>query len=98
MAIARKPVGARRAHVVMPDDVIREVDALVGERRRSRFIAEAVEGKLARQRLKGALAEMDGALAKVDIPGWETPEATSNWVRSLRRDEESDRTASGTPT
>ena len=78
----------RRAHVVMPQRLIDEVDALVGPRRRSRFVTEAVEEKLTRQHLKTALAEMDGALADVDIPGWESPDAAAEWVRSLRRGDE----------
>lgn len=64
----------RRVHVVMPDDLVEAVDALVGKRRRGQFIAETVEAELRRRRLRAALAEMDGALADVDIPGWETPE------------------------
>ena len=75
-----------RAHVVMPQELIEEIDALVGSRKRSRFVVEAVEDRLRRERLKAALAEMAGSLAEVDIPGWETPEATSEWVRSLRRE------------
>ena len=74
----------RRAHVVMPEDLIQAVDALVGTRRRSQFIAEAVAGELRRRRLRAAIAEMDGALADADIPGWETPESAAAWVRALR--------------
>jgi hypothetical protein len=29
-----------------------------------------------------------GALADVDIPGWETPEAAAAWVRGLRDEAE----------
>jgi hypothetical protein len=29
-----------------------------------------------------------GALADVDIPGWETPEAAAAWVRALRDEAE----------
>lgn len=74
----------RRVHVVMPEDLIEAVDALVGKRRRSQFIAETVAAELRRRRLRAAIAEMDGALADVDIPGWETPEAAAAWVRALR--------------
>jgi Arc/MetJ-type ribon-helix-helix transcriptional regulator len=75
----------RRAHVVMPSELLREIDALVGRRKRSQFIQEAVEEKLRRQRLQASLAEMAGSLAGVDTPGWETPEAAAEWVRALRR-------------
>lgn len=87
----------RRAHVVLLDELVKEVDERVGQRRRSRFIQEAVEEKLGRQRLRTALAEMEGALAGVEIPGWETPVSAAQWVRSSRRDGES-RSASSTTT
>jgi hypothetical protein len=75
----------RRAHIVMPAELVEEIDAQVGPRRRSRFVQEAVEEKLRRQRLQASLAEMAGSLVDVEIPGWETPEAAAEWVRALRR-------------
>jgi hypothetical protein len=69
----------------MPAELVEEIDAQVGPRKRSRFVQEAVEEKLRRQRLQTSLAEMAGSLADVDIPGWETPEAAAEWVRGLRR-------------
>ena len=75
----------RRTHIVMPAELVKAIDAEVGPRKRSRFVQEAVEEKLRRQRLQTSLAEMAGSLADVDIPGWETPEAAAEWVRALRR-------------
>ena len=75
-----------RAHVVLPPALIAEIDELVGRRKRSQFLAEAAEEKLRRQRLLTALDEVAGSLADVDVPGWETPESTSEWVRNLRRE------------
>jgi hypothetical protein len=69
----------------MPNDLVEAIDTLVGKRRRSQFIAEAVAAELRRRRLSAALAEMKGSLADVDIPGWETPESAAEWVRALRR-------------
>ena len=83
----------RRVHVVMPNDTVEAVDAIVGKRNRSQFITETVEAELRRRRLGTALAEMDGALADCDIPGWETPEAAVAWVRALRDGVEVDTTA-----
>lgn len=76
--------GMRRAHVVIPGDLLREVDALVGSRRRSEFFVEAAREKVARERLRRLAHKMAGALKDEHIPGWETPEAASAWVRSLR--------------
>jgi len=77
----------RRAHIVMPAELIEAVDAQVGPRGRSQFVQEAVAEKLRRQRILADLDEMAGSLANVDIPGWETPEAAAEWVRALRRGE-----------
>lgn len=74
----------RRVHVVMPESTVAAIDVIAGKRGRSQFITETVEAELRRRRLSAALAEMDGALADFDIPGWETPEAAAEWVRALR--------------
>jgi metal-responsive CopG/Arc/MetJ family transcriptional regulator len=78
-----------RAHVIVPDDLIAEVDELVGPRKRSEFFVEAVRDRLRRERLKAAAEAAAGSLVGVDIPGWETSESAVEWVRNLRR--ESDR-------
>ncbi len=75
----------RRAHIVMPAELVEEIDAQVGPRRRSRFVQEAVEEKLRRQRRIEAFDGVVGSLKDVDIPGWETPEAAAQWVHDLRR-------------
>jgi predicted transcriptional regulator len=75
-----------RAHIVISKELVEEVDRLVGPRRRSEFIAEAVAEKLAHERLLQAALKVGGSLANVDIPGWETPESTIEWVRALRKE------------
>ncbi len=40
-----------RTHVILPDDLVEGVDKLVGKRKRSRFVEEAVLEKLKRERL-----------------------------------------------
>jgi hypothetical protein len=75
-----------RAHVVIPEDLLREVDALVGNRKRSDFFVEAAREKVAREKLRRAAHRLAGTLADTDIPGWETSESTREWVRSLRRE------------
>ena len=75
----------RRAHIVMSAELIAEIDAQVGPRRRSRFIEDAVTEKLRRQRRVEAFDRVVGSLKDVDIPGWETPETAAQWVHDLRR-------------
>jgi Arc/MetJ-type ribon-helix-helix transcriptional regulator len=76
---------SKRIHVVLPKELVESVDELVGPRKRSAFIAEAIEERLEQRLLFGkALKEAAGALADADYPEWETPEKTSAWVRELR--------------
>lgn len=74
-----------RTHVILPRDLVDAVDKVVGRRRRSRFVAEAVQEKLARLRLLDAARKAAGSLADLDIPGWETGKTAAEWVRALRR-------------
>lgn len=83
----------KRAHVAVPRDLLEEVDALVGPRRRSEFFVEAVRERVARERQRKVMHEMAGALKHNHIPEWDTPESTSAWVHALRV--ESDRVAFG---
>jgi len=75
-----------RMHVVLPEDLVRAVDALAGKGKRSRFIEEAVREKLRKERLLSALKDSAGTLSGEDHPHWETPEKVASWVRELRRE------------
>ena len=73
-----------RTHVVLPDDLVEDVDNLVGKRNRSRFIAEVVAERLRRERLIRAIREGAGSLDMTRHPEWATPEKVAEWVRELR--------------
>jgi hypothetical protein len=85
----------RRAHVLLPDELIKEIDARVGQRRRSQFIQDAVEDKLRRLRRVEAFERILESPDEVGIPEWGTRESTSDWLRDLR--EEWDRASSPEP-
>jgi metal-responsive CopG/Arc/MetJ family transcriptional regulator len=74
-----------RAHIVLPDDLVTEMDRLVGKRRRSRFVAEAVRERLRKEGLLQAIRDGAGAIDLNEHPEWATPEKVTDWVRSLRR-------------
>lgn len=82
-----------RTHVLLPEDLVKEVDALAGKGKRSRFVEEAIREKLRKEKLLSALAETAGMLSAEDHPEWATPEKVASWVRESRR--ESDRRLEG---
>jgi hypothetical protein len=87
---------AIRTHVILPRQLVREIDEVVGRRGRSKFLAEAVAGHLARLKRARLAEEFGGSLADVCVPGWENRESTEAWVRGLRasdRDEDEGGTA-----
>ena len=76
-----------RTHFIAPKELIEETDRLVGARRRSQFIAEAVAEKLKREKLLRLTREVMKLPPDEEVtPGWETPEAVSRWVRDQRVD------------
>jgi hypothetical protein len=77
--------GMVRTYVLLPKDVVEEIDRRVGERRRSAFLTEAARRELRRARQLRALEKFAGALKDADIPGWETHDSTVEWVRAQRR-------------
>ncbi|MDP2948988.1 MAG: ribbon-helix-helix domain-containing protein [Chloroflexota bacterium] len=74
-----------RAHVVLPDDLVGEMDRMVGKRGRSRFVAEAVRERLRKEKLLKAIHDGAGAIDLSRHPEWATPEKVVEWVRALRR-------------
>jgi len=73
-----------RAHVVIPKELLEEVDGLVGSRRRSEFIVDAVRRQVQRARLGAAIESTAGILDPADYPEWETREKISAWVHESR--------------
>jgi hypothetical protein len=78
-----------RTHIILSDSLITEIDRLVGKRKRSRFVEEAVREELKKRVLLNELKNIAGVLSSGEYPDWETPDMTAAWVRELRqRDEE----------
>jgi Arc/MetJ-type ribon-helix-helix transcriptional regulator len=76
--------GTVRTHVVLPAELVHQIDELVGKRKRSAFIEDAVEERIKRERLRKALATTAGMLKDDYPPEWETPEKTREWLREIR--------------
>lgn len=76
----------KRAHILLPDDLLREIDSLVGPRGRSAFLVETARNEVRRQKLLQFLE------AKTADPVWKDrdhPELSAGadvWVRKQRRE------------
>jgi hypothetical protein len=82
-------MATRRAHILLPDDLIQEIDALVGPRGRSSFLVETARNEVRRQKLLQFLES-----SAKDQPGWtdkkhpELAHGAGAWVRKLRSQSE----------
>ena len=74
-----------RTHIILPEGLVEEIDNLVGKRKRSRFVKEAITEKLRRGALLNALKETTGILSAEEHPEWETPEKVVTWVKESRQ-------------
>jgi metal-responsive CopG/Arc/MetJ family transcriptional regulator len=72
-----------RAHIVIPRELLEAVDELVGSRKRSEFIVEAIRQRVRRERLGRAIDSTAGILNPADYPEWAN--GSSDWVHDMRQ-------------
>ena len=75
---------SQRAHIVLPEALIQEIDALVGPRGRSAFLVETVQAEIQRRQLLQLLHNKQPVWKDENHP--ELSEGTSSWIRSLRQE------------
>jgi hypothetical protein len=73
-----------RTNLLLSEDLVKEVDHFAGPRGRSRYVTEALEARLKRDRQRLAFQETFGALSTADYPHWSTSEDVATWVRERR--------------
>jgi len=76
----------KRTHVVVPEELVKEIDRLSGKRKRSWFITQAVRKEIQRLNFLKAVKETAGAWQDKDHP--EFKKGIDNWVRKLREEDE----------
>lgn len=76
----------RRTHIVIPENLVREIDTLVGKRGRSAFLVEAGRKELKRLRMLRALERAAGSWKDRDHP--ELKQGAARWVEGLRQQDE----------
>jgi hypothetical protein len=79
-----KAMGQVRAHVVIPDTLVEEIDKIAGPRGRSAFLIESAEKEIRRLKLLAFIDDTDAAWQPEEHP--EIADAgTAAWVRNLRQ-------------
>ena len=76
----------KRTHVVLSDQLVKDIDAVVGTRQRSSFLTQAAEEKLMRLRQLKALEAAAGCWQDKDHP--ELKQGAAKWVSKLRQQDE----------
>jgi hypothetical protein len=72
----------KRAHVILPEDLLAEVDRLVGERSRSAFLADIIRQEVQRRNLLAALRDARGSWKNEDHP--ELEDGSDAFIERLR--------------
>lgn len=80
-------MSSHRTHVVLPEELIKQIDALVGKRGRSAFLAEIAEREIIRLRQMKMLHEL-ASCPPADLS--ETPELenSADRIRNIRQEGE----------
>ena len=76
----------KRTHVVLSEQLVRDIDTVVGARQRSSFLTQAAEKELMRLRQVKALKAAAGAWKDKDHP--ELKQGSVKWVQKLRQESE----------
>lgn len=71
-----------RTNLMLPEELVAEVDRFAGPRGRSRYVAEAIDQRLRRDRWWAAAQATAGAWT--DHPLFPTDAAVVDWVRARR--------------
>ncbi len=84
-----------RTHVILPKALVAKIDRLVGQRRRSRFLADAARHEIEHLELLEIARAAAGSAKGESRPWGDTPESIAQWVHddrqaSLERDEKLD--------
>jgi hypothetical protein len=80
-------MSTKRAHIVLPEDLVKEIDEIAGSRGRSAFLADLARREIKRRRLLRMFEREEPIWKDEDHP--ELQEGAAEWVRQMRRESES---------
>ena len=75
-------MGAHRAHIILPQELVEEIDAAVGPRGRSAFLVATAKAELRKRQWLAILRNPEPAWKEENHP--ELANGAYEWVRSLR--------------
>jgi metal-responsive CopG/Arc/MetJ family transcriptional regulator len=73
-----------RTNLLLPGELVAEVDAVAGPRGRSRYVAQAIERQLRRDRWWAAARAVAGTWTADTHPQFATSDGVEEWVRAGR--------------
>ena len=73
-----------RTNLLLPRDLVEEVDRIAGPRGRSRFFADAARRRLQQESGLRMVRDTAGALRTEDYPHWATSEDVVRWISDRR--------------
>lgn len=77
-----------RTHVIIEEDIVKEIDRLVGKKKRSSFISEATKKELKKLKQLSVIKKLRGVWKDEDHPELAGKDGTYKWVRKLRSEDE----------
>jgi Arc/MetJ-type ribon-helix-helix transcriptional regulator len=81
-------MGDHRTHVVLPEELVAQIDALVGQRKRSAFLAEVAQREVRRRGLLKLLEKPGPFWKPEDHPEIDEAGGAYEWVKNMRRESE----------
>jgi hypothetical protein len=79
-------MATKRAHIVLPESLVKEIDKIAGSRGRSAFLADLARREIKRRRLLKILKQEDPIWKDQDHP--ELKRGAAEWVRKMRAETE----------
>ena len=73
----------------LPEDLVKDLDAVAGPRTRSAFAEQALRRAIKREQFRIAGEQVAGSLDMRHYPHWRTSEDVVKWVREMRAEETS---------
>lgn len=74
-----------KAHIIMNNDILNEIDRVAGKRRRSFFIEEATREKLEKEKFLKVLEETKGAWSDKRHPELKTSKDMEQYIKEKRQ-------------